>query len=150
MFRGSQGGVEGCISQIVALSAEILPRFCTLSPGTRRDLCLGVVLFPKLGQTCSDRLATCDSESLLAAFVSPFFEILLNSLARAPEFCLSITCPRHDSNYPDFMYVGILIRFKLHQLLFVSKALTVEGRRQDPTLLPSLGGVEWLERPLKV
>ena len=25
--------------------------------------------------------------------------------------------------------------------MFVSKALTVEGRRQDPTLLPSPGGV---------
>lgn len=57
---------------------------------------------------------------------------------------------RHDSNYHDFMYVGILTRLKLHQLLFVSKALAVEGRRQDPTLLPSPGGVGGLERPLKV
>lgn len=110
------------------------------------DLCFRAVLFPKLEHTCSDRLAACDSESLLVAFVWPFFEILLNSLARAPECataglsCLSITCPRHDSNYPDFMCVGILTHFELHQLLFVSKALRVEGRRQDPALLPSREG----------
>lgn len=58
---------------------------------------------------------------------------------------------RHDSNYHDFMYMGILLTsLKLHQLLFVSKALPVEGRRQDPTLLLSSGGVGGLERPLKV
>lgn len=90
-----------------------LATLCTLSPYTRRDLCFRAVLFPKLEQTCGDRLLACDSESLLVAFVWIFFEILLNSLACAPECtraglsCLSITCPRHDSNYPDFMCVGI-------------------------------------------
>lgn len=56
----------------------------------------------------------------------------------------------HHSNYRDFMFMGILTSLKLHQLLFVSQALRVGGRRQDPTLLPSPAGVGGLERLLKV
>lgn len=38
-----------------------LATLCTLSAGTWRHFWFRAVLFPKLEQSCSDRLAACDS-----------------------------------------------------------------------------------------
>lgn len=61
-------GADPRLWPFAALNAKILPRFvrCHLGLG---ETC---VLFPKVEQTCGDRLAACDTESLLVAFVWPF------------------------------------------------------------------------------
>lgn len=66
--RVEERGADPRVWPFATLNAKILPRFvrCHLGLG---ETC---VLFPKVEQTCGDRLAACDTESLLVAFVWPF------------------------------------------------------------------------------
>jgi len=103
---------------------------CILSPGACRDLCFrGCTLCrlppflswsrPVVGGRPSGRPASCDAASLLVVFVWPFLEarcrtdwlLPLSEPGQAlPEEQAAVAervSERHDSNYHNFMYMGI-------------------------------------------